>query len=286
MDKQAHTTSKRAQLFALVDGAVAPARIQPLLEQSGVEFWNVYAGLPEEAVGPAALFLAPIANPDADWFQELDRIDQHSPCLSLVWSRVGPVDLVTHLQAFLFTHIGDGMTAMIRFFDPRATGAVFRIWGDEIFGIFIHPIERWMYRGRHQNWQRVENDSLSGARICRSIQIELEPADIDVLVQHAEPDQLLSQLTELGLIEADRPYLDRMNDFMPRYHAALQWELTDIADRLLFCHHTYRYGVDFDSHPRMRDVLTARKVSGRSFSAMIDVLPAYVWRELVQRRQA
>src|ERR1700738_2730538 len=130
MNMESQSTSKRPQLFALVDGAANPATIHPLLEKSGVDFRSVYEGLPEEKLGFASLFLAPIDDPDADWVTELDQIDRHSPCLSLVWGRVGLEDLAAHLRAFLFADIGDGMTAMVRFFDPRNTQAVFEVWGD------------------------------------------------------------------------------------------------------------------------------------------------------------
>lgn len=281
---ESHNTSKRAQLFALVDGAANPATIQPLLEESGVDFKSVYEGLPEEKLGSASLFLAPIDDTDANWVTQLDQIDRHSPCLSLVWGRVGLADLAAHLRAFLFADIGDGMTAMVRFFDPRNTQAVFDVWGNQIFDLFIGPIERWMYRGRHQDWQRIENDTLTGARLCRSITIHLDQSDIDTLTEHTEPDELLALLIESGVIEKGLPYLDRFSDFIPRYERALQWGLAETTDRLFFCQHTYRYGPDFDRHPRIIEALMASKASGKRFSSVVDAVPLYAWEELARRR--
>jgi hypothetical protein len=189
-----------------------------------------------------------------------------------------------HLRAFLFADIGDGMTAMVRFFDPRNTPAVFRVWGDQILDMFMGPIERWMYRGRHQDWQRVENDTLTGARLCRSILIQLDQADIDTLTEHTEPDELLAVLSEAGLTDKGRPYVDRLADFMPRYERALQWGLAEANDRLSFCQHTYLHGTDFDRHPRIQAALTALKASGKRFSSVIDAVPPYVWDELARKR--
>lgn len=285
MKIEPYSTPGRARLFALVDGAADPATIQPLLEKSGVDFRNVYEGLPEEELGSASLFLAPVDNPDAGWVAELDQIDRHSPCLSLVWGRVGLDHLVSHLRAFLFADIGDGMTAMVRFFDPRNTEAVFRVWGEQILSMFMGPIERWMYRGRYQDWQCVENDTLTGARLCRSILIQLEQTDVDTLTGHTEPDELLALITQAGLIEKGRPYLDRLGDFMPRYERSLQWGLAEATERLSFCQHTYRHGSDFDLHPRIKEALAARKVSGKGFSSVIDTVPPYVWEELARKRR-
>ncbi|WP_321800308.1 DUF4123 domain-containing protein [Burkholderia sp. BCC1988] len=278
-----NATRARARLLCLIDAGASPALIYPLLEKSGADFRSVYSGLPEEELGPASLFLAPITDTEADWVVELDRIDRQSPCLSLVWSRVEPQTLVAHLQAFLFADIGDGMTAMVRYFDPRITDAVFKVWGDQIGGIFMGPIERWMYRGRHEHWQRIENDSLTGARICRSIRIELEQSDVDALCAHTEPDELLASLVETGLADLGGSYLERFNDFLPRYQRAVQWGFSEPADRFAFCHHSYLYGSDFDHHRCIYDALAGRE-KGKSFGSVMDTVPRHVWDELKRKR--
>src|ERR1700687_6122250 len=141
---QSENNARRAtRLFGLIDAAASPAVVYPLLEKSGADFRSVFADQAEDALGPASLFLAPIADAEAEWVVELNRIDLHSPCLSLIWSRVDLDDMVKHLQAFLFADIGDGMTAMVRFFDPRNAGAVFKVWGALIGNMFMGPIERW-----------------------------------------------------------------------------------------------------------------------------------------------
>jgi hypothetical protein len=259
--------------------------VYPLLERSGADFRSVYAGLPEEALGPASLFLVPIDDLDADWVAELDQIDLHSPCLSLIWSRVEIDSMVRHLQAFLFADIGEGMTAMVRFFDPRNIGAVFNVWDGPLQTLFMAPLERWMYRGRHPDWQRIENDSLTGSRIVKSIVITLDQADIDALTAHTEPDQLLASLTESGVVGGgERPYLERHGEFMPHYQRALQWGLTDAVDRLNFCQHSYLYGMDFDRHPRWQDALTKRQATAESFASIAEQMPAHVRDELKRRR--
>ncbi|MBU9290330.1 DUF4123 domain-containing protein [Burkholderia multivorans] len=268
------------RLFALIDGAAAPERLQAVREQAGVKFVNVYEGLPEAESGLASLFLVPVEDPEAAWVAELDRIDRHSPCLSLVWGRV-PIDqLAVHLRAFLFADIGDGVTAMVRFFDPRNTGAVFSVWGESIRDIFMGPIDRWMYRGRHPDWQRVENDTLHGAKICRSILIELEQEDVDTLTAHTEPDELLAVMIDAGLVDGALPYLDRLADFMPRYERALNWMLTEPTDKLGFCRETYRYGIEFDRNPQIAEALDRRAQFGTTFYSAMDEVPSHVWREL------
>ncbi|VBB14430.1 DUF4123 domain-containing protein [Burkholderia stabilis] len=282
---QSHFNERNVRLFALIDGAAAPEPLQAVREQAGVEFMNVYEGLPEAESGLASLFLMPVPDPDAAWVTELDCIDRHSPCLSLVWGRV-PIDqLAAHLRAFLFADIGDGVTAMVRFFDPRNTGAVFDVWGESIRDIFMGPIERWMYRGRHPDWQHVENDTLHGAKICRSILIELEQRDVDALTAHTEPDELLAVTIDTGLVDGALTYLDRLADFMPRYERALHWGLTEPSDKLGFCRKTYLYGMEFDRNPHIAEALNLRKRLDTTFYSAMDGVPSHVWRDLDRNRR-
>ncbi|KVC70965.1 hypothetical protein WI73_00565 [Burkholderia ubonensis] len=276
------TTPLQARLMGLVDAAVCPPKVESLLQRAGVPFLSVYAGLPEEELGPASLFLVLVDDMSADWVAELDQLDLQSPCLSLIWSRVEMDALVTHLQAFLFADIGDNMTAMVRYFDPRNTGAVFNVWGEQIRAMFMSPIEQWMYRGRHKEWQRIRNDSTASARICRSVLVRLEQADIDVLTAHTEPDEILASMIESGDVDGERPYLDRFEDFIPRYHRAAQWGISEPGDRLAFCLHTYLYGKYFDQHRFVNDLLVQRRQSDESFGAAITRVPEGVWAEIEQ----
>lgn len=273
-------------LFALVDGAAAPGQIQTLFERAGIQCLNVYEGLPEAELDAASLFLVPVPDPDADWVTELDRIDRHSPCLSLVWGRVAADQLAVHLRAFLFADIGDGVTAMVRFFDPRNTGIVCRLWGDSILDLFMGPIERWMYRGRHESWQRIENNTLSGAKVCKSITIELEQGDVDALTAHTEPDELLAVLIEAELVDGTHAYFERLADFMPRYERALSWGLLEPTDRLRFCEKTYLLGMEFDSQPQVAQALEARRQSGVGLRAALEAVPSHVWDALADKRSS
>lgn len=277
---------QRSRLFCLIDGAADPARLRPLLEQSGTQFVSLYDGLPEAQLGPAALFLARIDDPDAAWVSELDEIDLHSPCLTLVWSRVSLPQLAIHFRAFLFTGIGDGMTAMIRFFDPRNTGVVLDMWGEEIRNMFLAPLDRLKYRGRHEKWQTVENDSLNVGRVSRSIVIELDQKDVDKLTAHTEPDELMASLIELGHIDGALRYRTRFLDFEPRYKRALEWGFVEPRDRLDYCEYSYVNGEDFDRHRYIRDALTSRRRTGGAFDTMVEQIPGWVRDELKRGSEA
>ncbi|CAD6547235.1 DUF4123 domain-containing protein [Paraburkholderia metrosideri] len=274
----------QSHLYAVVDAAARPERIYPLLQQSGKAFRSAYAGLPEEALGPASLFVIPVDDTGAEWFRELDRIDLYSPCLSMVWSYVDLDSLVTHLQAFLFADIGDNMTALVRFFDPRNTGAVFGIWGEQIRSIFMSPIERWMYRGRHRDTQSITNDAPASQRTFRSILIQFDQADIDALMAHTEPDELLATLIETDIVDGKPAYCERFADFLPRYQQAIRWDLTEPADRLVFCQHTYRYGMSFDRNPEIQNLLSGHKATGESLGVAIKRISGSVWEQIEYTR--
>ncbi|KVN76867.1 hypothetical protein WT15_19880 [Burkholderia stagnalis] len=274
------TTSPQARLMGLIDAAVCPPKVMPLLERAGVPFRSVFTGLPEEELGPASLFLVSVSEMEVEWFVELNQLDLQSPCLSLIWSRVEMDALVTHLQAFLFADIGDNMTAMVRFFDPRNTGVVFDTWGEQVRAMFMSPIAQWMYRGRHKAWQRIRNDTTASPRICRSVMVKLEQADIDVLTAHTEPDEILAALVESGDVDGARPYLDRFEDFVPRYLRAVQWGIREPGDRLAFCQYSYLYGNNFDQHRFVNDLMIQRQQSDEAFGIAITRVPTDVWAEM------
>lgn len=270
----------RARLYALVDAAASPESIFPLLEQSQTAFQSVYAGLPEEELGPASLFLTAIDDPQAGWFTALSQIDLRSPCLSLIRSYVDADSLATHLRAFLFADIGDGMTAMVRYFDPRNTSKVLEVWGKPIRTIFLAPIEQWMSRGRSPDWNSIRNAEPASLRFCRSVIIRLEQADIDVLTAHTEPDELLATLIRAGSVDGKPLYLDRYTDFYARYEKAVQWGLTEATDRLIYCQHSYRYGLHFDDHHAVRDLLANPERRRESLGIAFRRLPPGVWEQI------
>ncbi len=58
-------TTTPARMFVLIDATVSP-QVHTLLVESGTPFQSVYAGLPEDELGSAALFLARIDDASAD----------------------------------------------------------------------------------------------------------------------------------------------------------------------------------------------------------------------------
>ncbi|WP_241365449.1 hypothetical protein, partial [Escherichia coli] len=74
----------------------------------------------------------------------------------------------------------------------------------------------------------------SGATQTVPLSIQLTQEQLDRLVQHCEPDQLLAALVESGTAPQDGPYLPRFSDFLHRYQKAAAWGLTEPADRLRF----------------------------------------------------
>ncbi|WP_321817023.1 MULTISPECIES: DUF4123 domain-containing protein [unclassified Paraburkholderia] len=280
-----HESRPGSQLFALIDGAASPGRIHVLLEESGAEFKSVFEGLPEEALGPASVFLARVDDRDASWFDELDHIDLYSPCLSLVWSSYDIDDVSTHLRAFLFADIGDGMRGLVRYFDPRNTSAILSVWGEQIAGMFIAPFDRWRYRGHHESWCTIDNEAEEPGRICKSVMIEFHQADLDALGAHTEADELLASLIQIGVMPDDALYHTRYTDFLARYTRANEWGIADAVDRLNFCRHTCIYGLEFDDEPAVRAALQERRETGEAYLAVIGRLPSSVWDEL-KRAQA
>jgi len=270
-------------IYVLADGAAYPLRLAALLREAGTEFRNVYAGLPEEEAGDASLFLARVADANAPWLAELDAMDLQAPCLTLIWSRADIDPLARHLRQFLIADIGDGMTALIRYYDPRNLLLAMEVWGDEISDKLMEPIEQWKYRGHSESWERIDGPANSGATQTVPLSIQLTQEQLDRLVQHCEPDQLLAALVESGTAPQDGPYLPRFSDFLHRYQKAAAWGLTEPADRLRFCELSYQYGPAFDEHGSVRIALEKRMHSGSSMAACEEGIHPATWEQLLTK---
>jgi hypothetical protein len=95
--------------------------------------------------------------------------------------------MAVHVRAFLIGDIGDGMTALIRYYDPHSIDAVLKIWGEPVPRLFMSPIEQWLYRGRHPDWQHVLNDALTDeVRFCTSVHLRFDQTELDALARRGD----------------------------------------------------------------------------------------------------
>lgn len=271
-------------IYVLADGAVYPTHVAALLRAAGAEYRNVYAGLPEEDAGDASLFLARVDDAQAPWLAELDAMDLLAPCLTLIWSRAELDALARHLHQFLIADIGDGMTALIRYFDPRNLLVAMEVWGDDICDKLMQPIEQWKYRGHSETWERIDGPAEAGATQAEPLAIHLSQEQLDRLVAHCEPDQLLAALVENRIVKPEGPYLPRFMDFLPRYQKAAAWGLAEPADRLRFCELTYQYGPAFDQHGDVHSALEERRCTDASMLACEKNIHPIVWEQLLAKK--
>lgn len=272
-------------IYALADGAQHPMLTGDLMREA-TEHRNVYAGLPEEDAGDASLFLALIANADEPWLAKLDELDVQAPCMSLIWSRVGIDALATHLRQFLVTDLGDGLNAMVRYFDPRNLRVVIDLWGKDTTRKLMAPILQWKYRGHEPEWKRMDGP-LNGQQVQTApVAITLGQQQVDALVAHCEPDQILAGMVEDGTVSGDGPYLPRFLDFIERYKRVATWRLTEPADRMGYCQYSYRYGAGFDQDAEVRRALEQRMREGGTFNACMARVPDYVWSRLFEANRS
>lgn len=266
-------------IYVLADGAQHHAQVGDLIRQASAHR-NVYAGLPEEKAGDASLFLAHVADAEEPWLAKLDELDLLAPCISLIWSRAGIDALATHLQQFLIADIGDGMGVMLRYFDPRNLKTTMTLWGEDTTQKLMAPILQWKYRGHEPEWQRLDGPMNGHTVQTAPVAIRFDQQQVDAFMAHSEPDQLLGTLVENGTVPADGPYLPRFRDFLARYRRVTRWHLTEPADRLRYCEHSYQYGLEFDLYPEVCSALKSRAESGEGFGDCMDRIPDYVWNSL------
>lgn len=277
-----NTEKNPVYIYALADGAQHPLLMGDLMREA-TEHRNVYAGLPEEDAGDASLFLALVADADEPWLAKLDALDVQAPCLTLIWSYVEIDALARHLQQFLVADLGDGVSAMVRYFDPRNLRTVLALWGEDTTRKLMAPVLQWKYRGHEPEWKRVDGPLRGGDVQEVPVPIGLTQQQVDDFMAHCEPDQMLAGLVEDGIVSGDGPYLPRFLDFIERYKRVATWHLTEHADRSGYCQYSYRYGSDFDQDPELRRALEARIREGGTFKDCMNGVPNYVWNRVLAR---
>ncbi|WP_034177592.1 DUF4123 domain-containing protein, partial [Burkholderia ambifaria] len=232
--------------------------------------------------GNAAPILFEIDDAKSDWVRQLDEMDRYRPCFTVVRSALSIDELKLHLQRFLFVDIGEGMQVLLRWFDPRSLPSILEVWGKAAHAELTRPMAMWMYRGGHSEWQRVEIDARASTADAGEFPQSFSQQQLDELERHDEPHALMSELSDLGLIDASQSYAIRYLDFLRRYNRAGEWGLTSRADRHAFCVASYQYGESFERHDEIRLAIRSSIASGAPLVQSFEMVPAYVWRELMR----
>jgi hypothetical protein len=274
--------NENGTLYGLVDGAQYPEALATWVLEFSLEVRSLFDGLPEEEAGNAAPILFEIDDAKSDWVHQIDQMDQCRPCFTVLRSALNIDQLKAHLQRFLFVDIGEGMQVLLRWFDPRSLPAILEVWGTAAQAELTRPMALWMYRGGRSEWQHVGIDKRASAADAGEFPLFLSQRQLDELERHDEPHALMSELSDLGLIDTSQSYATRYQNFLRRYNRAGEWALTSRADRHAFCMGSYQYGESFDRHDEIRAAIRSSVASRAPLVQSFDMIPAYVWRELMR----
>ncbi|KVC55404.1 DUF4123 domain-containing protein [Burkholderia stagnalis] len=273
------------KLYGLLDGARYPEALGPFVLEFASEVRSLFDGLPEEEAGYAAPFLVQIDDASADWVKQIDTMDQFNPCMTLIRSKHEIDGLCAHLRCFLIADIGDDMTALVRYFDPRVLPALLDVWDRRVLALLTSPMETWLYRGHASEWIKVNVEGLKGFSSPEPIAITLSAEQIDELERRCDLDAVVETLTDLGEMDADTPYADRYGALEPMYRRALRWGLANTRDRMTFCSFCLRYGSAFDQQSHVKDVIEMAVRESCPLEDLLQTLPQYVWERLSRRNE-
>ncbi|MCL4630838.1 DUF4123 domain-containing protein [Burkholderia sp.] len=276
------TVDDNGKLYGLVDGAQYPDALAVWVLEFSPEVRSIFEGLPEEEAGNAAPVLFQIDDVNSDWVRQIDQMDRYRPCFSVLRSVLNIDELKLHLQQFLFADIGDGIQVLLRWFDPRALPSILEVSGEAARVELMRPMTTWMYRGGNSEWQYVAIDERSHAEDAEEFSLSLSQPQLDRLERHDEPHAVMSELSDLGLIDANQPYAIRYRDFRRRYDRANQWGLDLRADIHAFCVASYQYGEKFDRQDEVRSAIRSTVASKTPLIQEFELVPAYVWRDLMR----
>ncbi|MGK8207370.1 DUF4123 domain-containing protein [Burkholderia cenocepacia] len=276
------TADDNGKLYGLADGAQYPEALATWVLEFSPEVRSLFEGLPEEEAGNAAPILFEIDDAHSEWVRHVDLMDRYRPCFTVVRSALDIDGLKIHFQRFLFADIGEGMQVLLRWFDPRSLPSIVDVSGKAASIELMHPITTWMYRGANSEWQYLAIDEHSHGDHVGQFSLSLDQRQLDALEKHDEPHALMSELSDLGLIDANQPYAIRYRDFLRRYDRAVQWGLTLRADLHAFCVASYQYGEAFDRQGDIPSAIRLAVAGEASLLQAFELVPAYIWRDLMR----
>ncbi|WP_423368193.1 DUF4123 domain-containing protein [Burkholderia sp. LMG 32019] len=276
------TVDDNGKLYGLVDGAQYPEALAAWVLEFSPEVRSLFEGLPEEEAGNAAPILFEIDDAHSEWVRHIDQMDLYRPCFAVMRSALGIDELKIHIQRFLFADIGEGMQVLLRWFDPRSLPSIVDVVGKAVSVELTRPITTWMYRGGNSEWQYIAIEERSHVDDAGQFSLSLGQRQLDTLEKHDEPHALMSELSDLGLIDANQPYAIRYRDFLRRYGRAIQWGLALRADLHAFCVASYQYGEAFDRQGEIRSAIRSAVAGEASLLQEFELVPAYVWRDLMR----
>ncbi|MDN7654135.1 DUF4123 domain-containing protein [Burkholderia multivorans] len=274
------TADDNGKLYGLADGAHYPEALATWVLEFSPEVRSLFEGLPEEEAGNAAPILFEIDDAHSEWVRHVDLMDRYRPCFTVMRSALDIDGLKIHFQRFLFADIGEGMQVLLRWFDPRSLPSIVDVFGKAASIELMHPITTWMYRGANSEWQYLAIDDHSHGDHVGQFSLSLDQRQLDALEKHDEPHALMSELSDLGLIDANQPYAIGYRDFLRRYDRAIQWGLTLRADLHAFCVASYQYGEAFDRQGDIRSAIRLAVADEASLLQAFELVPAYIWRDL------
>ncbi|WP_233235290.1 DUF4123 domain-containing protein [Bordetella sp. LUAb4] len=272
-------TSETERLFGLLDGAQYPKGLADLVRKHSSEVCFLFEGFPEREAGDSGPILFAIDDLSKEWVAQIDLVDLHRPCFSVLRSALAIDALQRHLQRFLFADIGEGIEVLLRFYDPRSLPSILTVLDVQWYATLVRPVTKWVYRGCHQTWQEVPLDCGNETPAPAKLPLSLSQAQLDDLERFDEPHRILSELCDQETITAEEPYADRYLDFRRRYDRAVAFGLSPEASRKTFCSMSYMRGEHFYQHDEIRSAILSSVRQGVLLAPELYSIPESVWDE-------
>jgi len=152
--QQRHASLQREnsalRLYALIDGLKYAERFGEQLAPVGGQCCSLFEGSGDAALAHAGPWLLATAQMTAGRLAELAQLEQDMPALSWLIAPQTVEGLAQLLSLRLDTHLPDGRTALLRFWDPRVLVSLAELLDDAQRQEFFAHIEEWhmLHKGR------------------------------------------------------------------------------------------------------------------------------------------
>lgn len=190
-----------------------------------------------------------------------------------LFSREVPVQRIAgHLERVLVAGIRGAPDALLRFWDPRATGFLSRILTPEQIAVLMGPVELWVWMDRAGHLRSIERP----AAVQHEFMMLHLSAEQDAAIDRIESvNTVLKALAGLGkTIDPDRdPEIDAL------VAAAARKGHVHEADLLAYVLHALLVDADFDAWPEVREAMASAKRQGLGLCRALEQFDDAFWEE-------
>ena len=251
---------------------------------TGTTLHNLLTGLPEGDAPEVGFYLLAVDLEHADELFGYWAAPQRQPAGLWLWTTWDTPRLAAHLVQFIDIRFGKDQKGILRLADPFVWQALAVELHDPVGQHLVAPVGAYWQGDLDGQWWTVRPESRPDAPMP-PVPLQLKPVVYAALDEAMWPAQiyhaLYSERDEEPATGEREAALARIRD---EYARARRWGGADALDFVTFSSLAEAFHTDFDSTPKVQELLEAAAQRKAKLTATLTSIPPEVWADVEQRR--